>query len=325
MTRLEDGRIALLWNAPPRHLPTNGTLRAELSLALSDDEAVTWSKPVVVAANYSPGGRVSYPYLYERSPGELWITTMQGGVRMKINVADLGRGEIPVFVPPPVPAPKPNGIIMFGDSTTALRPGAVKKVYSVRVDEALQSIGSSLSVANAGVGGNTTRDARRRFASDVLKHQPKVIVMQFGINDAAVDVWKKPPATQSRVPLEEYIANLRALITEAREHKARVILMTTNPLRWTPRLKELYGRPPFRPEDEDGFDAPVLEGYNVALRNLAAEFNVPLVDVRAAYPAFAAKHGTTIEGLLLDGMHPNDLGHQLVSELLLPAIRDLVR
>jgi lysophospholipase L1-like esterase len=52
---------------------------------------------------------------------------------------------------------------------------------------------------------------------------------------------------------------------------------------------------------------------------------VPLVDVHAAYPAFAAKNKTTIEAMLPDGMHPGDLGHQLVAELLLPAIRDLLR
>jgi len=325
MARLADGRIALLWNAPPRHLPGNRTMRAELSLAFSNDEAKAWSKPVVVAANYSAGGRVSYPYLYEHKPGELWITTMQGGLRMKINVADLHKGEIPVFTPPPAAVPKPNGIIMFGDSTTAMRPSSVQKVYSVRVNEALQSIGSSLAVYNAGIGGNTTRDARKRFANDVLRHQPKVIVMQFGINDAAVDVWKKPPATAPRVPLAEYVENLRSMIAEARQQKARVVLMTTNPIRWSNKLKDMYGRPPYRPEAEDGFDAPVLAGYNEALRKLAQELNVPLVDVRTAYPGFAAKHKTTIDGLLLDGLHPNDLGHQLVGELLVPVIRDAVR
>ena len=325
LSRLADGRIALLWNAPPRHAPTNGTSRAELSLAFSEDEAVTWSKPAIVAANYSPGSRVSYPYLYERQPGELWITTMQGGLRMKIKTADLGSGEIPVFVPPPAPVPKPNGIVMFGDSTTALRPGAIQKVYSVRVDEALQSVASSLTVHNAGIGGNTTRDARKRLAKDVLQYQPKVIVMQFGINDAAIDVWKNPPATASRVPMAEYEANLRAMINEARQHKAKVILMTTNPVRWTGRLKDMYGKPPYRPEAEDGFDVPILSGYNEALRKLAQELDVPLVDVRAAYPDFAARHKLTIDELLLDGMHPNDLGHQLVSELLVPAIRNAVR
>lgn len=325
MARLADGRIALLWNAPPRHLPASGSSRAELSLAFSEDEARTWSKPVIVAANYASGGRVSYPYLYERTPGELWITTMQGGLRMKINVADLNSGEIPVFTPPPAAVPKPNGIIMFGDSTTALRPGSIQKVYSVRVSEALQGIGSSLAVYNAGIGGNTTRDARKRFERDVLQHKPKVVVMQFGINDAAVDVWKKPPATESRVPLAEYEANLRALIDEARKQKAKVILMTTNPVRWTSKLKDMYGHPPYRPEAEDGFDVPILASYNDAMRKLAKELNVPLVDVRAAYPDFAAKHKTTIDQLLPDGMHPNDLGHQLVSELLVPVIRDAVR
>jgi len=325
LARLADGRIALLWNASPRHDPKSKTSRVELSLAFSEDEAVTWSKPVIVAANYIPGGRVSYPYLYERKPGELWITTMQGGLRMKINTADLLSGEIPVHVPPPKPVPKPGGIIMFGDSTTAERPGSVQKVYSVRVNEALQGIGSSLSVHNAGIGGNTTRDALKRYSNDVLRHQPRLIVMQFGINDSAVDVWKKPPATESRVPLTEYLANLRTLITTAHQQHAKVILMTTNPLRWTPRLKEMYGRPPYNVEAEDGFESATLQGYNDALRTLAVEMKVPLVDVHAAYSAFAAKRQTTLDSLLPDGMHPGDLGHELVAELLVPAIRDALR
>ncbi|OYW76370.1 MAG: hypothetical protein B7Z37_09100 [Verrucomicrobia bacterium 12-59-8] len=323
LARLSDGRIALLWNAPPRHDPKSGSSRVELSLAFSDDETATWSKPVIVAANYVPGGRVSYPYLYERKPGELWITTMQGGLRMKINTTDLAAGEIPVFVPPPKKEPKTGGIVMFGDSTTA--PRGSLKVYATRVETALQSIGSSLGVHNAGIGGNTTWDALKRLQNDVLKYQPRIIVMQFGINDSCVDVWKNPPATTPRVPLAEYLANLRRMIAAAQEAKAKVILMTTNPLRWTSKLRELYGKPPYNPAAEDGFDSATLVGYNDALRELAAELKVPLVDVRAAYPDFAAQHQTTIDGLLLDGMHPNDLGQQLVAELLVPAIRAAVR
>jgi len=34
--------------------------------------------------------------------------------------------------------------------------------------------------------------------------------------------------------------------------------------------------------------------------------------------------GKSPEGLLCDGMHPNDLGHQLVAERLLPVIRRLM-
>lgn len=323
MARLADGRIALLWNAPPRHDPMSGSSRSELSLAFSEDETASWSKPVIVAANYAPGGRVSYPYLYERKPGELWITTMQGGLRMKINLAHLHAGEIPVFVPPPKAAPKPGGIIMFGDSTTAPR-GAVK-VYATRVETALQSIGSSLGVHNAGVPSNTTVQARKRLQDDVLRFKPRVVVMQFGINDSAVDVWRKPPMTEPRVSLTAFIDNYRAMIAETHKQGAKVIIMTTNPLRWTSKLRELYGKPPYNAETEDGFESLNLTRYNDALRKLATEMKVPLVDVHAAYPAFAVKNKTTIDAMLTDGMHPGDLGHQLVAELLVNAIRDAVR
>lgn len=323
LMRLSNGRIALLWNAPPRHDPKSGSSRAELSLAFSSDETATWTKPVIVAANYAPAGRVSYPYLYERKPGELWITTMQGGLRMKVNTADLSAGEIPVFVPPPKSVPKPGGIIMFGDSTTAPR-GAVE-VYASRVEKALQSIGSSLSVHNAGVSGNTTSAALKRMSTDVLAHKPRVVVIQFGINDSAVDVWKKPPVTTPRVPLASYLQNLRTMIAESKKAGAKVILMTTNPLRWSSKTRELYGQAPYDSEKEDGFESAHLLSYNDAVRKLAAELQVPLVDVHAAYPAFAAKHRTTITEMLPDGMHPGDLGHQLVAELLVTAIRDAVR
>ena len=323
MARLADGRIVLLWNAPPRHDPKSGSSRAELSLVVSDDEALTWSKPVIVAANYAPAGRVSYPYLYERKPGELWITTMQGGLRMKINTAELLAAEIPVFVPPPKAEPKPGGIVMFGDSTTAPRGSLV--VYATRVEKALQSIGSSLSVHNAGIGGNTTRDALKRFERDVLRHRPKVVVIQFGINDSAVDVWKSPPSTTPRVPMAETLANYRSMIASAQKQKIKVVVMTANPLRWTSKLREMYGRPPYNADAEDGFESLNLTRYNDAIRKLAVELKLPLVDVHAAYPDFAAKHRTTIDAMLLDGMHPGDLGHQLVAELLVPVIRDAVR
>lgn len=182
-----------------------------------------------------------------------------------------------------------------------------------------------LSVYNAGVGGNTTRDAKRRFNQDVLRHKPRLIVMQFGINDASVDVWKKPPATGPRVPLAEFESNLRAMIGQARQQGAKVVLMTTNPLRWTGKLKDLYGRAPYQPDDPDGFDVPMLARYNEEVRKLAKELDVPLVDIHEAYPAYAAKHNLTVDQLLLDGMHPTDQGHQLVTELLVPIIQEQLR
>jgi lysophospholipase L1-like esterase len=228
-----------------------------------------------------------------------------------------------VLAAPTPDAPRPGGILLFGDSTTAPR-GAVK-VYAGLLQEALRESDDAPDVHNAGLPSNTTVDALKRVQADVLAHRPRIVVMQFGINDSTVDVWKKPPATQPRVSLEAYVANYRRLISLVQDSGARVILMTTNPLRWSPRMRELYGRPPYNPEAEDGFEAPFLLRYNEAVRSLAHELGLPLADVHAAYPAFAKRHQTDVAGLLPDGAHPGDLGHRLVAELLLPALLEQLR
>jgi hypothetical protein len=108
--RLRSGRIALLWNRPfpegQHTFPMTGgdrlwsetpvsNHRGELSIAFSADECRTWSQPVVIARK--PGAWLSYPFVFEAAPGEMWITTMQGGVRLKLREDDFcelaGAGE----------------------------------------------------------------------------------------------------------------------------------------------------------------------------------------------------------------------------------------
>ena len=99
--RLASGRLALVWNRPypegKNSFPLSGgngiwsevpvsNHRGELSLAFSDDEGKTWTAPVVVAAQ--PGKWLAYPYLFEISPGTLWLTTMQGDVRVQLKEQD---------------------------------------------------------------------------------------------------------------------------------------------------------------------------------------------------------------------------------------------
>jgi len=45
--------------------------REELSIAFSEDDGKTWTKPITFAKQR--GGQLSYPYLFERRPGELWV------------------------------------------------------------------------------------------------------------------------------------------------------------------------------------------------------------------------------------------------------------
>jgi len=101
LKRLASGRLMLLWNRPYPEGKTSWPLsggdglwsdtpvsnyREELSVAFSDDEGATWSQPAVIARQ--PKARASYPYAFEHSPGKIWVTTMQGPVRVMIRETD---------------------------------------------------------------------------------------------------------------------------------------------------------------------------------------------------------------------------------------------
>lgn len=202
-------------------------------------------------------------------------------------------------------------MVAFGDSTTANRAGITP--YAARLQSSL-----GVPVVNAGVPGNDTTQARARLEKDVLSHHPAVVIVQFGLNDAGVDVWKQPPASQPRVALATYTGNLAVIVSAVRERGGAVILMTPNPMTWTPKLRELYGKPPYHPDRDDGMNAVVTD-YAQAVRDLADREKIPLLDI---YRAFSGDP-RGVSALLLDGMHPNNAGHEKITEMLLPVLRSL--
>lgn len=99
MKRLASGRLVLVWNRlypegkdsyyrPDKRQHFHNApsyQRAELSIAFSEDEGQTWTRPVVFAKVkgseqeqvewMSVTNGLCYPYIFERKPGLLWITT----------------------------------------------------------------------------------------------------------------------------------------------------------------------------------------------------------------------------------------------------------
>jgi lysophospholipase L1-like esterase len=208
-------------------------------------------------------------------------------------------------------------IVAFGDSTTASR--GELKVYADILRQELPDRGQSVRVINAGIGGNHSEHARVRFEKDVLSHQPDIVIIQFGINDAAVDVWKDPPASEPRIPLAEYEQNLRRFINVLAERKVNVILMTPNPLRWTPKMRELYGKPPYLPNDTNGFNIKLMD-YAATTREIARTEDVPLIDVYQIFESFGKTASQSVDDLLLDGIHPNERGHRLIADPLIATL-----
>jgi lysophospholipase L1-like esterase len=222
-----------------------------------------------------------------------------------------------------IPAARAEGgrlkIIALGDSTTKERAPQVKQVYAQTLAQELPRRGVDAEVINAGVPGNNTEDAGKRLEHDVLAQKPDLVIVQFGINDAAADVWRTPPQTQPRISREVYEQNLRAMVKKIRAGGAKLILMTPNPTRWSDITRKYYAKPPYKPDDPDGLNV-FLRDYAEAARRVARDEKVPLVDVYAAFEEHGKKPGATVDELLLDGMHPNDAGQKLVADLLIEKI-----
>lgn len=212
-------------------------------------------------------------------------------------------------------AERPYTILSLGDSTTLARTQIV--VYT----DQLAGKFPKLQFLNKGIGGNTTKDAVVRLTADVLAHKPDLVIVQFGINDASIGLWKNPPENTPAVLLADYEKNLRHMIREIRGLGAEMILMTPNQLRWTEGLKKLYGKPPHDPESEMGL-TNILASYAQVVRDLGAEYSIPLVDVYALYDEWSASQKKSASELLSDGMHPNQDGHTLVADALAPFIAE---
>lgn len=211
-------------------------------------------------------------------------------------------------------------IVAFGDSITAPRKNVI--TYSDVIRSELQRKNIPANVINSGVPGNTTAHAKARFEKDVLAHDPDIVIIQLGTNDSAVDVWKTPPATVSRVSKGEYEQNLMGFVNELKKRNIKIILVTPSPTRWTEKLKAMYGKPPYNPDDPDGFNVTLVDYVRIA-KNVGKEQNVPVIDLYQAFYDYHNLPGRTMDELFLDGLHPNSTGQRIEADLLLAQLKKM--
>jgi lysophospholipase L1-like esterase len=168
-------------------------------------------------------------------------------------------------------------LVCFGDSVTA----------GYGVPEG-QSYCDRFGGIDAGVGGDTTRTGRLRFQRDVLARRPDVVTIAFGLGDSYFDA--------RNVPLSEYRANIRYFVETLKDRGIRPILVTPNvTMRYWANIS--------------------VWPYVQELRSVAHNQKVDLVD---AYREFAETVVTGIgyNQLLMDEVHPNVVGHDIIAALL---------
>jgi lysophospholipase L1-like esterase len=136
----------------------------------------------------------------------------------------------------------------------------------------------------------------------------------YGTNDAAVNEGCNEP----RVSLSDYEANLRSMISQAKSAGITPILMTPIPLgsQWS-----YVGHSPYK---EQGANC-VIRAYVDAVRKIAADECIPMIDNNAAWREWESTTGSRIESLQTDSCHPNPAGHELIAETICKAVYLIIK
>ncbi len=158
-----------------------------------------------------------------------------------------------------------------------------------------------IRVLNTGISGNTSRDLRKRWQTDVLDLKPDWVAVMIGIND----IWRKFDQClhpEMRVDLEEYEENLRWM------------LQTT-----LPGVKGMCLLPPcFMEQNHQDEMRAMADQYREKARALAEEYGVIFADAQAGMDAYF-RHYPAIY-MSWDRVHPNQVGHMIIAKSLVDAL-----
>lgn len=192
-------------------------------------------------------------------------------------------------------------VIFFGDSIT--QAGVEKGGYINVIGDLLQKKGKAdaYELIGAGIGGNKVYDLYLRLEDDVLNKKPDIVFIYIGVND----VWHKS-LLHTGTDLDKFSRFYTALIKKIKGAGAKVVLVTP----------AVIGEKKSGENEQD----KDLDIYSDAIRKLAAENSLPLVDLRQQFTSYDAAHNAANEkqGILTtDGVHLNARGNNLVAELML--------
>lgn len=152
---------------------------------------------------------------------------------------------------------------------------------------------------NRGIGGDTVRDLRARWQSDVLDLSPDWLSVKIGIND----VWRMfDGRTAEGVPIDEYESTLRALLRESVDRTGCRLI-----------LAQPYVIEPDRTEPQRA----MTDQYGGVVDKLAAEFGAVLIRTQDAFDRVLATTGSA--DWAADRIHPNQAGHAVIAQEFLAA------
>ena len=168
---------------------------------------------------------------------------------------------------------------------------------------AVEGAARKIVMINRGISGDTIKDLEARWDRDVLELRPDWLTVMIGVNDVWREFDERASMRALAVSPSEYERIYDALLTRAR-----------------PQLRGLVLLAPFhvQPDRTDPMRSKV-EAFAAIVKRLAARHGAFFVDTQAAFDWMLFHVGVT--QLAPDHVHPTLLGHTVIANALLTALR----
>jgi lysophospholipase L1-like esterase len=166
--------------------------------------------------------------------------------------------------------------------------------------------------------GDTARGVLSRLERDVISLEPTIVIIGVGDNDIIGNEAVAPPAPTA----EAYFEVMDSMFSELKRNLPGASVfamgMPTPVEKYTDMswLKDFPGGEIVTDRTQAFFDAQ-FSMYNTVLRESAEQFGYHYVDIPSLWPSDVEE---SFE-FYADGLHPNDAGYDMMTEILYSALR----
>lgn len=161
------------------------------------------------------------------------------------------------------------------------------------------------NVFNLGISGDITKGVKNRFNTEFEtrndKENKNLIIFSIGVNDTQ-DIKGK-----DRVSLDEFENNISYLINNAKKYSNNIIFIGL------PKVDETKVVPLPWNKDKSYFNKKIIK-FDNKLEEVCNKNNIKYLKI----------YNLISQDELLDGIHPNSIGHQKLCEAVTEFIKDLL-
>lgn len=204
-------------------------------------------------------------------------------------------------------------IVVFGDSVShgcfeLGAPNDYVSVYHNRLREKILAVRSyvPVNVINSAIGSDNATAALARLESQVIAHNPDLVIVCFGLNDV-------------NHPKELYASSLKTIFTRSLDCGAEVIYLTPNMLNTYVADDTLEGVKEYAHKTASMQNDGTMDALIEAGRDVARECGVTVCDCYAEWKKLAKTQDVTM--LLANRInHPTREMHEMFANMLFETI-----